>query len=156
MIDQQNLIDNLLDRYQSEDFMGPYVEFLAEDKVAAERRIMDILSDQYSVEISFENAEKILNWFIEENEYRDFSNYYVGRYCIDSIAFGEIEETITAEIENLDIDLWEDANFYISDDKYAYFDLSDSGVYFDLRDFLPMFSGENARFCIEKLKGFLG
>lgn len=142
-----NIAERILSYYETSDFADNYADMLGEDTHACIERIQRIFSDNYGEKLTFEQAEKVLKWFIENNQYRTFSGYYVGYYSFASISFGEQEEQLTGlhnhktgkpyNIAYLK-QVFEDAGYVVSGDC-AYMDLNSQGVHFDLRDFEPMF-----------------
>ena len=130
--------------YDHVDFKGNYASLLGWDSHGCIKRIKEIIridSESFGLPpytvITDEQAEMILNWFIDNpQEYSDYSNYYVGSYCIDSISFGgqhhEIQKEDGKSLEDLQEE-FEKEDFYVNG-IVTYYDLSDTGVYWDLRD----------------------
>ena len=139
--------------YESEDFINNYAEHLLEDSHACINRIHDLFRRhvEQSEDTKGVTPTNIYNrrdistmlyeWLAEGNvafdELQTYCNSYghVGHHCIDSIAFGEQEEQINvSEIKD-----FEDNDFTVNDHvgrdgiTYAYYDLTNSGVYIDFK-----------------------
>lgn len=142
-----NIAERFLSYYETSDFAENYADMLGEDTHACIERIQRIFADNYGEKLSFKQAEKVLNWFVENNQHSTFSSYYVGAYSFDSVSFGEQEEQLTGltnhktgkpyNVTYLKT-VFDSAGYVISGD-FAYMDLTGSGVHFTLKDFEPMF-----------------
>lgn len=131
-IEDEDFINNAqlaLDYYSHDDFKGNYVqalcddlEYRSEESIAEEIESYNFMED---TDHKIDNIEEFTQ-FIYDNieEYiTDFYNYYVGDYCIASVAFGEQCE----EIGDEDQQMYEDVDFFVIE-NYAYYDLSDTGM----------------------------
>lgn len=147
-----NVAESFKAYYEHPDFIGGYAQFLGEDVSNCIDAIKRICRSSYNfsqwygknIYIADEQAEQVLNWFIEnQSEETDetYENYYVGDSCIDSVCFGEQEEQLTGIYNRKtgkDYSLkylqraFDEAGYFVSKDL-AYYDLSDSGVKWDIR-----------------------
>ena len=122
------------DYYNSEDFKSEYAMWLLEDLDSVVDRLVDISKREWDIiedlplTLDRPMALAIIE-YVRENmeEYvYDFRMNYVGYDSVDSVSFGEQEHELS-NVSEVKGD-WVD-NFYIDDDgKYAYYDMSSSGV----------------------------
>ena len=155
-----NIAKRLKSNYEHEDFIGSYADFLLEDGQNCIDHIKEAVikvcwdRDIPEITLSDNDAERILEYMRENPEdfIETYRNYYVGYYCVDSISFGEQEEQIEG-LYNHKTDrpynkgylkrIFEQEDFYVTNqfgELFAYYDLSDDGVMFELKpDKIPFF-----------------
>ena len=129
-------LESIIGYYESEDFMWNYAELLLEDTHAVANRIVenskrwDVINNR-EFPLSFESALLIVDYLQSDySEYiEEYNNYYVGYDSIDSIEYGEQEESC----EDIPRDLAEQYDFYVDDDnKYMYRSMDGYGVHIKL------------------------
>ena len=153
-----NIAERYLDYYQSEDFEGQYAYFLSDEAAYGAESLQSAWNfklvwahfwERPPFGLSFMNsrtAEAVWEYLWDTApEYRRFSGYWVGSYCLGSISFGEQEiqlEGITNHRTGREYSarylcqVFQDEGFCVSDcGSFAYLDLSSEGVYIDFRDF---------------------
>lgn len=137
--------------YESDDFESNYAHLMLEDSDNCIAQIKEIAKNEYEFEeyygkninLTTEQAEEVLNHIRENMD--DFqghmSNYWVGHTCVDSVSFGEQEEQLEGIYNHQtgkDYTLpylrkaFDDAGYYVTDNNYAYYNLSGSGLRIDL------------------------
>jgi endonuclease III-like uncharacterized protein len=132
--------ESIISYFESEDFRNNYAEYLLQDTSWAQARILNLFNVQdYETEkylsnhkrITQDQAEQIYLFIVDNVEEftTTFNGYYVGHTSIDSIAYGEHEESIEpGEREN-----FEENDFCVNDEgTTAYYDMSSQGVHIDL------------------------
>ena len=148
-----NIAQRIKSYYESKDFKNNYSINLLEDIHAVKNNIKKVLQDYkfdkfYGFELSYgqitdDLIQKVYDHILDniDDFTRDFNGYWVGSTSLDSVSFGEQEEEIQSLINHktgepygkqyLKI-VFEDEDFYISDNGYAYYDMSSEGVHVDL------------------------
>ena len=128
-------LEAIISYYESEDFVWNYAELLLEDTHAVADRIVENSKQWDIVEnrefpLSFESALLIVDYLQSDySEYiEEYSNYYVGYDSIDSVEYGEQEETC----EDIPKELAEQYDFYVSDNGYMYYAMCGRGVHIKL------------------------
>lgn len=144
----QNLVENLIDYYDSEDFKGNYWDCLLQDSHAVIDRIKAYFESYefkkkygFTVSRNSESLEKLAKLIYECVKY-NIDQFIVDAYAlswkdsyIDGVMFGEQEEQLSGFEE------WEtdrealieafEESYFISG-EYAYFDLSFTGLAVDI------------------------
>jgi hypothetical protein len=131
-IDQLEKIadSNQIEYFESENFESDYLDILYTDlePCYCKERLFELYKndDVASADIKYfcNNIKEVFHYNLLP-EYKRFSNYYVGDYCIASLSFGEMEIELCA-IGNNEIN-----DFCISG-EYGYYDLSSNGLYITL------------------------
>jgi hypothetical protein len=165
-----NIAQKIKDYYDSDDFQSDYIMLLLEylqydnDYLINEALSRYFYFEKYSnnpgIEIEREDIKRIQDYVYENYEdfLSTFRSYYVGDYCIASVAFGE-QETQLEGLRNhktgKDYTLkylrkvFDKEDFYVSDNgEYAYLDKSDKGLKLTLRaEKLPFFDELKKKYC---------
>lgn len=151
-----NIAKRIVAYYSTEDFKDNYIQCLYEQYNDNKDTIVDNILRLFNVSnyetetelsnhkvLSREQAIQVYD-FIGENleQYtKDYTNYYVGYTSLASIAFGEQEEQLEGLINHKTGEeynkqylrtVFDKECFYVSDDNYAYYNLSDDGLHIDL------------------------
>ena len=155
-----NIAENTLEYYTSEDFNSDYFMHLLEDMSTARHNLEEAIKD-YVNDLNWpmigetrttritevwqtKDLDRIIEYICDniEDFSSDFSNYWIGHRCIDSISFGEQEEQLT-DIYNHETGKtfaleemqkqFEEAGFYVNG-EYAYYDMRGEGIKVD---FIP-------------------
>jgi hypothetical protein len=150
-----NIADIVKDYYESDDFKGRYLEALYESFVDRENEIIDNILRLFNVsnyetekylsnhkQIDRKQAKLIYDFIYDDLEsfVSGFRGHYVGYTSLDSVSFGEQEEQLeglynhkTDKEYNMSyLKKVFSKDFYVSDNGYAYYDLSDSGLHVEL------------------------
>jgi hypothetical protein len=141
-----NIAQIIKSYYESEDFQGNYADFLLEDSSVILYNLQQVsccyeFEKKYGVkDLSIVQCKKILS-HIRSNALDYISTYwgyYGGDLCIDSISFGEQEESIKDLINHKTgkpytkrylRKVFESEDYYVCDSgQYAYCDLSSEGL----------------------------
>jgi hypothetical protein len=156
-----NIAQKVKAYYETNDFKENYASLLGEDSHYCIGRIQEILNIYYNYKISYNDAEKILKWYLANDEIRDFTDYYVGYYCIDSITFGEQHTTLDFTNHNTGKPYSKkylgkifEAEGFVVNKNSAYY-IPSGGVMYDFRDFTPSQNDNTGRFDSDKLKEWL-
>lgn len=150
-----NIADRIKAYYETDDFKGNYMEVLYETFANDENDIIERISTLFNVSnyetekylsnhktIDRKQAKLIYDFIYDDLEsfVSDYNNYYVGYTSLESVSFGEQEEQLeglynnkTGKEYNISYLKKVFANdFYVSDNGYAYYNLSGSGLHVEL------------------------
>lgn len=150
-----NIADSIKAYYETDDFKGMYLDVLYEQFENDEVFIIDNILRLFNISnyetekylsnhkiIDRKQAKLIYDFIYNDLEsfVSDFSNYYVGYTSLCSVSFGEQEEQLDGLYNNktgkeYNISYLKKVfskDFYVNDNGYAYYDLSDSGLHVDL------------------------